>query len=484
MSRLFIRSAVVSLLLLIPLVQARTNFLAADATSPVAEDIPYRAALFHHRAGQSEKGLVVLSAASRATASAQVLAYRDMLAGVMHLALGHHEDAERVLTSLNDPQLFSSYVAQVIFPLAKTYYAQSRCDRALATLDRAQGFPPEVNAQAMFLKASCLLGQSQDSAVISQAESVITDALMTKSEVDNMWFAYAYFNVATAAAGKFGNYIEADRLYNEVLKYIDASEEGKALEERTLLSLGVANYSDNRFDYAGQYFARMPVDGMWADISLLLYGLAALNSYKPDIAIEAWRQLVNLPYRSMSVYDGYMAIPSAFEKGNAYADALSAYEEALAEFSTAIKEIEQTSKSLTVQKVHDYALVYGQEDATSVAGVPPLLARTYTEDGQRYLVAQINDIETYKKRLAEYEQVLQQIRSTGGNVTAAQQNIAALRQQANRLQAAMEADLHSRILAVLDVQKKQIMKYTLDARITNVRLQEEFFQRGGRRLWR
>jgi len=29
-----------------------------------------------------------------------------------------------------------------------------------------------------------------------------------------------------------------------------------------------------------------------------------------------------------------------------------------------------------------------------------------------------------------------------------------------------------------------LVQYSLQARVTNARLQEEFFQRGGRRLWR
>ena len=485
MTRISVKVILFVLLLVSSFVEAATNFLAADASTPVVDDIPYRAALYYQHSGEFDKGLAVLAAANPATASAPVQAWRDMLNGYIYLQKGYYEDAERLLSALNNSQIFPVYNAQVLYPLVKAYFGESRCDKVLSTLAKAQGFPPEINAQITFMRVSCMVGQSKDPAIISQAESVINEALLTQRKIDRMWFAYTYFNVASAAAGSFANYYDADRLYNEALKYINlSSEEGKALKQKTLLNMGLANYQDNRFDYAAKYFAQMPLDGLWSDISLLAYGWANFRSYKPDIAIEAWRQLVNLPYRSMSVYEGFMDIPSAYEQANDFGDALKAYDDALNEFIKAMAEIQQTKKTLNVKTVHDYAVQYAKsmKDSTAI-NLPPLLARTYTEDRQIELVRYINDIEMYKKRLADYSKRLQALKSKGSAVSVLQRNVSALQVQAGRLQKAAEAKLLSRTLAVLDTQYKRIAQFALDARVTNVRLQEEYFQRGGRKLW-
>jgi hypothetical protein len=470
-------------------VHAKANFWAADALSPVAEDIPYRAAHFYQRSGEYEKALMVLSSADRASAPAAVNAYRDMMAGYINVLLKRYEDAERSLSGLSDPQLFSDYNSQVLYPLVRAYYGQNRCDKALGTIARAQGFHQDISGRMMHIRVACML-QSKDPVVISQAEAVINDALMTKTTVDNMWFAYAYYNLASAAAGQFAFYVDADRFFNDSLKYTDNSAEGMALKERALLNLGFANYADNRFDYAAKAFAELPLESVWADVALLAYGWASLNSYKTDIAIESWRQLVNLPYKSTAVYEGYMAIPQAYEKATSYAEALAAYDRAIAEFIKMTNDIDGLLKTLSRQKIHEYAIQYSSANDQTEKNLPGMLARTYTEDSLRGLVEMVNEIEAYKKRIAEYDATLQQLQAKSGNGSAIpnlkvlQNNIVTLRQRSEKILAMVETQLLEQTVLVLNQQKKKIMQYTLDARVTNARLQEEFFQRGGRRLWR
>jgi tetratricopeptide (TPR) repeat protein len=466
---------------------AQTDYLAADSTSVVAEDIPYRVAFFHQQKGEFEKGLLVLARASRAAASAEVNQYRDMLAGHLNVELKRYEEAERLLAPLSNPQAFFNYNAQVLYPLARAYYGKSQCEKVLDILNRAQGFPAEISAHVMYLRINCMVQNAKDSSVISEAENIINVALLDKTKANRMWFAYAYFNVASAAAGSFNYYHDADRLFNEALKYIDKSKEGRALKERTLLNIGFANFADNRFDYATEAFSLLPVEGIWADVSLLAYGWASINVYKTDLAIESWRQLISLPYRSASVYEGYMAIPSAYEKAGSYSDALRAYDEAIAEFIKVVGDIDKLSTTLTRQKIHDYAVLYSLDDTANVSQVlTPLLARTYTEDNLRGLVELIGSVEHYKTRLNNYEKVLLQLQVKGGisGVSQALNNMSSLRAQTNTLLMKLETALLEQTLSVLEQQKQRILQYTLEARVANARLQEEFFQRGGRRLWR
>lgn len=479
--------ATVAAVLLSTMASASVEYLAVDSASVVAEDIPYRSALFYQQSGDFDAALLVLNKAGPHATSSAINHHRDMLSGHLNIALKRYEEAERVLASLTNPQEFFNYNAQVLYPLAQAYYGKSRCDKAVEVLNRAQGFSADVSAHVMYMQVNCMLKGAQDAVVISQAENLINIALLEQTKANKMWFAYAYFNVASLAAGQFKYYGDADRLFNEALKYVDKTKEGKALKERTLLNIGFANFSDNRFDYAAESFSLLPVDGIWADVSLLAYGWASVNVYKTDLAIEAWRQLISLPYRSASVYEGYMAIPSAFEKAGSYSDALSAYDEAIAEFIKLVAEIDSLSSGLTRQKIHDYAVLYSADDAANASQIlTPLLARTYTEDNLRGLVESIGTVEHYKIRLNNYENVLLQLQAKSGVAGASQalKNVSFMRAQADALLVKFESSLLDQTLKVLEQQKQKILQYTLEARVANARLQEEFFQRGGRRLWR
>jgi len=100
-----------------------------DSLSPVAEDVFYRSALYHKTIGEFEKADALLAAAPNS--SAVVNAHRTMLAGSINIHLHRYAIAEQLLTSITDVQVIANYPDTVIYPLARTYFAQNNCPKTL-----------------------------------------------------------------------------------------------------------------------------------------------------------------------------------------------------------------------------------------------------------------------------------------------------------------------------------------------------------------
>jgi hypothetical protein len=184
-----------------------------------------------------------------------------------------------------------------------------------------------------------------------------------------IWLVYSYYNLASASLNA-GMPTEAETYFERVLEYINvvsknADQAGPvnqellseldALYEQTILTIAQARYQTNQYALSMESYAQLSIDGYWSDQGLLGYGWAAFNNFQRGVALEAWRQLVYLPNKSMSVYEGLLAIPFALEKANAYARALTAYDNAISEFTLAQQQIVELKQSLSLDQIRQHA---------------------------------------------------------------------------------------------------------------------------------
>ncbi len=373
-------------------------------SSQTMHDIPYRAALYQYNSGNYLKGLMGLSFAQR---NEDIRVHREVLAGKLNLELKRYQAAQASFDALEGNQVPANLSRTVAFSLAELNYVKGNCTKVLESLESIKDLPIELDYNARFMRVSCLVLQPESNA-LAQAEKTLLKALSGRKgphEAD-IWFSYAYYNLAIAA-GKKSLHSEADRYYIEALKYTGYTDEGLELINRIRLSHAYANYASNRFDFAMKTFAELPLDGLWLDKSLLGYGWAAFRNYQPGIALESWRQLVNLPFKSMSVYEGYIAIPFALEKSHAFSESWVSYKFAIEEYTNVIAEIDNLEKTLTLKKIEAHAKEYAQRgDDELVEPLHPLLAYTYAQDDFRVLIERVGEVESYQKRLDFYVETL------------------------------------------------------------------------------
>lgn len=380
---------------------AQAEQLSRDAAS----DLAYRAALYQHRLGHYDQAHSRLMLAAQQDAGAQPL-HRQALLAQIYVDSGQYQRAREAFESLAIDAVPEAVRNDVYYALARLYFAGQQCRDVQAVLDKTRKLQGQMDAHARFMLASCMVRDDYSASQGLEAEKILRDGLGRQAEGASLvWFAYAYFNLAVAVANA-GDLEQANNWFSEALKYTGDDDEGRALYERIMLSRASVNYAQNRFDYAVNAYRQLPLDSLWQDEALLGYGWAAFRNYQSDVALESWRQLVNLPYKSMSVYQGYLAIPYALEKASALLQALEAYQYAIEQYTVVTDEIDAFSARLDLQKINDHAVHYYQNQGKFVEPLHPLLAATYVQEDFRALVEQIGYTSGEKEQLADYRDLL------------------------------------------------------------------------------
>src|SRR5690554_4010017 len=370
------------------------------------DDLSYRSAFYNYTLGQyAPARTTLLQAAQQAS---QPSSYRQMLLARVYVEQGRYLEAQQVFAEHNLDDVPSSMRDDTLFALTRLYYAQGNCKEAFKLMAKNQQLSSEQDAHSRFIRASCMAQQDTVSIeTLQKAERILLDgAKRNKNDEATIWFAYGFYNLAVAAAN-IKQLIDADDFYSQALNYVGSTGEGRALVERIRLSRAEVNFVLNRYDYAMSAYQELPLNSYWQDQALLGYGWAAFRNYQSDIALEAWQQLINLPYKSMSVYQGYLVIPFAYERANAFMQAIVAYDYAMAQYTQVTKEIDRFSAQLTLQKINDHAVRYYHKQGEDVDPIHPLLAATYTEVEFRTLLEKIGLLTGYKQQLAKDESMLQ-----------------------------------------------------------------------------
>lgn len=376
------------------------------STETSKDDLTYRSAFYNYTLEQYVPARTTLLQAAKQASKPSI--HRQMLLARIYVEQGHYLEAQQAFAGQNLNDVPLDMRNETLFSLTRLYYAQDHCGEALDTLAKTKQLPTEQDAHARFIRASCLMQQATVTLeTLEKAERVLLDGLKrSKTDAGVIWYAYAFYNLAVAAAN-IERLEEADHFYLQALSYTGDTEEGQALAEKIRLSRAEVNFVLNRYDYAMSAYQELPLNSYWQDQALLGYGWAAFRNYQSDIALEAWQQLINLPYKSMSVYQGYLVIPFAYERANAFMQAIVAYDYAMAQYTQVTKEIDRFSAQLTLQKINDHAVRYYHKQGDDVDPIHPLLAATYTEVEFRTLLEKIGLLTGYKQQLAKDESMLQ-----------------------------------------------------------------------------
>lgn len=381
---------------------------AGDLPQAAADDLYYRSALYNYHLERYPSAHNHLFVGERLEPVDGDHSYRQTLLARLYVDTHQYERAQNTFDNLTLDEIPAVLRKEVYYALAQLYLVEGRCQEVLTVLEQAGSFTGEQDAHVRYMRASCMMNDELNVTSLARAESVLRSGGGPRS-TGHIWYAYGYYNIAVAAAN-IGKLEEADRLYLEALRYTGSESEGRALAEKIRLSRGNVNYAMNRFDFAMRAYQQLPLNSIWTDEALLGYGWTAFRNYQSDIALEAWRQLINLPYRSMSVYQGYLAIPYALERADARFQALEAYQSAISQYESVTQEIDAFAAQLTLEQIRDHAVHYANRRGRLMEPLHPLLAGTYVQEDFRHLVERIGSVSSYKQQLQDQRGLLDMFR--------------------------------------------------------------------------
>jgi hypothetical protein len=327
----------------------------ADGKLPITrvQDLHYGDVLFHFFQDENFEALTRLLAYAHWDRLPHHLAEADLLAGGMYLSLGLHNEAgarfERLLTA-ETPQGVRN---RAWFYLGKVWYARGYDDKAEQALRSVTGtLPADLEAEKTHLLANVLMhGGRYDEAV------ALLDAFQGSSD----WVAYARFNLGVALVRK-GQLADADRYLSGVGTMAATSPELLALKDKANLALGFAYLQADSAANAKLALERVRLDGPQSNKALLGAGWASAALGDFEGALAPWLELRDRNLLDAAVQESLLAVPYAYGKLGANAQAADYYETAMREFDREGESLDGAIQRIRSSRLLDDLLAQESEE--------------------------------------------------------------------------------------------------------------------------
>jgi hypothetical protein len=271
----------------------------------------------------------------------------QLLLGGLYLSLGLHNEAGARFEKLLTPDIPAGVRNRAWFYLAQVWYARGYLDRAEHAIRQVQGpLPQSLDAEKEHLLANVLLR-------LGRFDDAIQLLNGWKGPAD--WMAYARFNLGVALI-RAGRLAEADPVLSAVGTLASDKEELLALKDRANLALGFAYLQAEKPQQALPVLGRVRLKGPYSDKALLGTGWAdaALGDYRR--ALTPWLELRDRNLLDAAVQESYLAVPYAFGKLAANAQAAQYYESALESFDAEDGRLDQAISRIRDGKMLDAIL--------------------------------------------------------------------------------------------------------------------------------
>ena len=296
----------------------------AKLPEQTVKDLHYGDVLFHFYAGEEFEALTRLEAYEHWQRMPHHEQDAALLAGGLYLTLGMHNEAGKRFESLLTDKVPAPVRNRAWFYLAKVWYARGYYDRSEASLGRIEGeLAPALEAERQHLLVNVLMRQNR-------FDEAATRLASWQGPPD--WMAYARFNLGVALVRQ-NRLADADPVLTTVGTMPAAGAEMLALRDKANLALGYAWLQASNPGAARIALERVRLAGPFATRALLGVGWAdaALGQYRE--ALTPWLELHDRNLLDAAVQESYLAVPFAYAKLNANAQAAEFYESAIHSFN-------------------------------------------------------------------------------------------------------------------------------------------------------
>jgi hypothetical protein len=314
-----------------------------DKLSPtVVRDLHFGDALFYYYQGQDFDAITRLQAYRQWNRMPHHDAEVDLLLGGLYLSLGLHNEAGERFETLLTQSVPEGVRNRAWFYLGKIWYARGYLDRSERAIMEVQGrLTPDLEAERMHLLSNILLRQQR----FDEAIALLNSWRGRKDQSD--WLAYAQYNLGVALVRK-GLVTEADPFLTSVGTLESGRRELRSLKDRSNLALGYAYLQNNQPELAKPVLQRVRLDGPFSNKALLGVGWADAAAGQFQEALTPWMELRDRNLLDSAVQEAYLAIPYAFAKLNANAQAAENYELAIRSFDS-----ETTNLDASIAEIDD-----------------------------------------------------------------------------------------------------------------------------------
>jgi hypothetical protein len=342
-------------LLVAPAVRAASG-LPADAPDTLTPqkvlDLHYGDVLFHFYAGDDFEALTRLEAYSQWQLMPHHSTDAELLAGGLYLELGMHNEAGRRFALLTAMKLPDAVRNRAWFYLAKIWYERGYDDRSEMALRQIQGrMGPNLDAEREHLLVNVLMRQQRFDEAIEQLRG-------WQGAPD--WMAFERFNLGVALV-RSQRLAEAAPILTAVGSLASDSEELLALRDKANLALGFAYLQANMPAEATAALNRVRLKGPYSSRALLGAGWAAAAAGQYREALTPWLELRSRNVLDAAVQESYLAVPYAFGKLNANAEAADNYQSALQSFSDESARLDQAIEAVRSGHLLDDILANDQD---------------------------------------------------------------------------------------------------------------------------
>jgi len=299
----------------------------------VIRDLYYGDVLFYFYQDDFFNALTRMRAAQVKNRVAHHADEAELLLGGLYLSYGEHLEAGAIFERLLKADAPQSVRNRAWFYLGKVWYQRGYAALAENALRKVEGeLPPRLEAEKRNLLAQVLIQQGRyDDAI----------ALLNGWRGPPDWTAFAQFNLGVALVRK-GRLSDAATMLDAVGHLESADGELLALRDKANLALGYAYLQAEQPESAKPVLQRVRLQGPQSTKALLGVGWAESSEERYREALVPWMELHGRNLLDAAVQESYLAVPFAFAKLNANAQAAEYYTTAIRSYSDEAARIDES----------------------------------------------------------------------------------------------------------------------------------------------
>ena len=314
---------------------------AGDEPERTVKDLAYGEVLFEFYQDDHFAALTRLLAGLERNELPSHARDADLLLGALYLSFGQHQIAgqvfEQVLEESVDPMLHD----RAWFFLAKIWHQRGYLPEAEQALARiSDALPESFEPERVMLESQVLMEQQRFGEALAVLEAW--------KKPDDEWVGYIKYNIGVALV-RLGEVDAGSLILAEVGRMEtdeDSAETVLALRDKANVALGYAWLQAERPVEAKPALQRVRLAGPYSNKALLGVGWADAEQDNYRAALAPWVELQDRDLLDSAVQESLLAVPYAFSRLDAEAQAAEYYVNAIDALTAEIARIDEAVESV------------------------------------------------------------------------------------------------------------------------------------------